>query len=187
MMHASSFVAVASLVSCACGHPVKPTQHVEPPADASTSPGADASTTNATPDAGNLMPSTDQLTAIRNDNIKYATYTPPADRGKTPPGLYRQVFVLAPPEAVALTRSADMHAFDVLVPMLDDPDRNWAAAVMLSTLTGHFASDVIAFENAESFKGSVGERDARKNWETWLAEHRANLQWDAERHQFRAK
>jgi hypothetical protein len=125
--------------------------------------------------------------SIRNDNIEYATFTPPGDRGKVPPGLYRNVGVSAPPEAVTLTRSGDMRVFDQLVPMLDDPERNWAAFVMLSALTGHDASLVISFENAEGFKGTAGERDARKSWETWLAEHRAKLQWDAERHQFRVK
>jgi hypothetical protein len=125
--------------------------------------------------------------AIRNDNIEYATYTPPEGRGKAPPSLYRQVSVTAPPEAFALSRSGDIATLDVLVPLLDDPDRNWAALVMLSALTGHRAPDVIAFEKAENFKGTVGEHDARKHWETWLAEHRAKLQWDAERHQFRVK
>ncbi|HTL32235.1 MAG TPA: hypothetical protein VL326_03870 [Kofleriaceae bacterium] len=181
-------LALALLASCACGGPTKPTQHVEPPADAATSEKpatpqpVDAAITNTTP-----MPSNDQLNAIRNDNIDFATYTPEEDLGKAPPGLYRQLSVTAPPEAFALTRSGDMRAFDVLVPMLDDPDRNWAAFVMLAALTGHEAANVIAFGKAQDFKGTVGARDARKNWEAWLADRRAKLQWDATRKQFVAK
>ncbi|HUS28431.1 MAG TPA: hypothetical protein VMZ53_07980 [Kofleriaceae bacterium] len=167
MRRIASVVVRSLLLSCACNGSSKPTHPVAPPTDAATRNDDDA------------------LGAIRNDNIEYATYTRPDDRRKVPPGLYRQVSVTAPQEAFALTRSGDMRAFDLLVPMLDDPERNWAAFVMLAALTGHEAATVIAFDNAAGFKGSAGERDARKNWEAWLADHRATLTWDAERHQFR--
>jgi hypothetical protein len=169
-MKRSMALVVSLLAACGSSTPTKPVEHVESHAPAEQP-----------------MPQTPELQAIRNDNIQYATYTPPGDRGKAPPSLYRQLSVTAPPEAFELTRSGDARAFDVLVPMLDDPERNWAAVVMLAALTGHDASIVIAFENAEGFKGTVGEHDARKNWESWLAEHRAKLQWDAERHQFRVE
>lgn len=138
-------------------------------------------------DADAAPPITIDLQAIRNDNISYGTYTPPGDRGKAPPGLYRKVMVVAPPEAVELIRSGNMRAFDAIVPMLDDPDRNWAAYVMLAALTEHGSPNVIAFEKAEYFKGTVGERDARKEWEAWLAKYRARLQWDAQFHRWQIK
>lgn len=131
------------------------------------------------------MPTSDELKAIRNDNIQYVTYTHPDDYGQIPPEMFRQVGVSAPPEAVALIESGDLRAFDVLLPMLDDPDRNWAAFVILVALTGTQAETVTMFEHAKDFQGSNTQVKARKEWEEWLAKFRAQLHWSPKRKQFR--
>ena len=119
--------------------------------------------------------------AIRNDSIQFATMRPPE---ATLPTRGRRVVVVAPPEAVALARRGDVALLDQLVALLADPERAWAAEVMLAALTGNEADLVNDFQGSpESFRDVLG-KNAPQRWQAWLATVRGKLQWDASRDQF---
>ena len=137
-----------------------------PPHDASAMPQPDAPDLHA---------------AVRNDTIQYATMRPPE---ATLPTRGRRVVVVAPPEAVALARRGDPALLDQLVALLADPDRAWAAEVMLAALTGNEADLVNDFQGSPgSFLDALG-KTAPQRWQAWLAGVRGKLQWDASRNQF---
>jgi hypothetical protein len=122
--------------------------------------------------------------AIRNDTIQFATMRPPE---ATLPTRGRRVIVVAPPEAVALARRGDPALLDQLVALLADPERAWAAEVMLAALTGNEADLVNAFQGTpESFPDALG-KTAPARWQSWLAKMRDKLSWDAARNQFVVK
>src|SRR5437773_9941083 len=74
----------------------------------------------------------DMLSAVRNDRIQFATMRPPGSQLAT---LERRVVVTAPPELVELSRTGDVEVLDKLVEMLKEPDRAWAAEVLLAAMT----------------------------------------------------
>ena len=123
----------------------------------------------------------DELQAVRNDRIQFATMRPPE---ATLPTRGRRVVVTAPPEAVTLATRGDLAVLDELVPLLADPERAWAAEVMLAALTGHESDFVNDLQGApEGFAGSLG-KGAKDRWQTWLDGVRGTLRWDAASRQF---
>src|SRR5262249_44553760 len=102
----------------------------------------DAATSDGAAKDGMPRTPTEGMENVRNDNIKFATFQLP---GATLPTMQRKIMVVAPPEAVALARSGDVTVLDRLIPLLDNPDRAWAAVVMLSAMTWHDAETVKDF------------------------------------------
>ncbi len=126
----------------------------------------------------------DDLQAVRNDRIQFATMRPP---GSTMPTRDRRVVVTAPEEAVALAARGDLRVLDQLVALLDDADRAWAAEVLLAAMTGHEADLVNDLQGSpEEFATAIG-RGAKARWQTWLDGARPTLAWDATRKQFVTK
>lgn len=140
-----------------------------PPHDASAMPQPDAPDLHA---------------AIRNDTIQFATMRRP---DATLPTRDRMVVVVAPPEAVALARRGDLALLDQLVALLADPERAWAAEVMLAALTGHEADLVNDFQGSPGSFLDVLGKTAPERWQAWLAGVRGKLQWDAASNQFVVK
>jgi hypothetical protein len=126
----------------------------------------------------------DEMQAIRNDTIQFATFRPP---DATLPTRGRQVMVVAPPEAVALARSGNLAAIDRLLPLLGDPDRAWAAEVMLAAMTGHDADLVNDFQREPKDFLPVFGQGLKERWQTWLDGVRDKLKWDEQRHRFVVK
>lgn len=130
------------------------------------------------------MSTTDDLQVVRNDTVQFVTFRPP---GAQLPTRERQVRVAAPAEAVALARSGDITVLDRLVPLLADPQRAWAAEVMLAAMTGHEADMVNDFQrDPDKFLATYGQ-GMKERWEKWLGEHRNRLQWDESRLRFVVK
>jgi hypothetical protein len=121
------------------------------------------------------------MQAIRNDRIQFVTMRP---RRSTLPTLDRQVVLTGPPGAMALVERGDVAVLDKLVALLGDPERAWAAEVVLAALTQREADIVNSFQArpGEFFDG-VGQ-GAKDRWQKWLDGARGKLQWDPEARQF---
>lgn len=124
---------------------------------------------------------TDFLNSVRNDRIEFATARPPRSQFAT---LERRVVVTGPPELVELAHSGDPRLLDRLVEFLKQPDRAWAAAVVLAALTGREAKMIDTFvSHPEGWWSSVGQT-AHTRWSEWLREARPLLEWDSEESMF---
>lgn len=175
-MSRARVLALALLATCS-SHPnptAPPPTTIAPTHDAAT-------TTMPQPDAPDPPDAPDLHTAIRNDSIQYATMRPP---NATLPTRDRIVVVVAPPDAVTLAKRGDLALLDQLVALLSDPERAWAAEVMLAALTGYESDLVNDFQGTpDSFLGNLG-KTASQRWLAWLGRTRDKLRWDASRNQF---
>ena len=121
------------------------------------------------------------LSAVQNDRIEFATMRPP---GSTFATLERRVVVTAPPELIDLSRTGDVRVLGELVDLLKDPDRAWAAEVLLAAMTRHEEKLVDTFAaTPDKWWDAVGET-AHKRWSSWLKENKRNLTWDPENNVF---
>ena len=124
---------------------------------------------------------TDLLDGVRNDRIGFVTTRPP---GSPFAILDRRVIVTSPEQAVQLSHTEDVRVLDELVQLLHDPDRAWAAAVVLAALTRREEKLV------ESFASDPGEwwralgQEAQARWSAWLSEKRDALAWDPDEQAF---
>ncbi|MEZ4771297.1 MAG: hypothetical protein R2844_23120 [Caldilineales bacterium] len=117
------------------------------------------------------------LDAVQNDRIEFITMRPPGSPFAT---LERRVVITGPPELVAIAESGEAAWLDELVEHLEEPERAWAAAVLLAAMTGREAKLVDAFAaRPDEWWGAVGET-AHERWAAWLAGARDHLVWDAE-------
>ena len=123
----------------------------------------------------------DSLTSVRNDRIKFVTMRSPGSQFTT---LERRVVITGPPELLELAGTGDVRVLDELVRLLKDPDRAWAATVLLAALTRRDEKVVDAFAaSPEKWWESVG-RTAYGRWSEWLSESRGKLTWDSENRAF---
>jgi hypothetical protein len=118
----------------------------------------------------------DMLAAVRNDRIEFATMRPPGSQFTT---LDRQVVVTGPPELVELCAMGDVRVLDELVKLLEDPNRAWAAMVLLAAMTRREEKVVDSFAaNPDDWWNSLGKA-AYRRWTQWLDESIDKLVWDA--------
>jgi hypothetical protein len=123
----------------------------------------------------------ESLMSVRNDRIQFVTMSSPSSHFAT---LDRRVVITGPPELVELSRAGDVRNLEGLVGLLKNPDRAWAAMVVLSSLTRREEEVVNAFATSpEKWWDSVG-KTAHERWSKWLTESRAKLAWDAENRVF---
>jgi hypothetical protein len=124
----------------------------------------------------------DELLAdVRNDRIEFATTRPP---GSAFAALQRQVVVTGPASLAALAKSGDPAVLEGLVNLLGDPERAWAAQVLLAAMTGQEARLVDSFAaHPDQWWQALGQT-AQARWTTWLAENRDSLAWDAQKSAF---
>ena len=65
-----------------------------------------------------------------------------------------------------------------LVDLLDDPDRAWAAAVVLAAATGRDAKQIESLPaSPDEWWATLGET-AQERWRDWLQDTRDRLRWD---------
>ena len=121
------------------------------------------------------------LAAVRSADVEFATFTPEGSAFAT---LDRRVAVFAPPELEQLAGSGDPAALDALVGLLRDPERAWAAQVVLSAMTRREEKEVEAFSGRpDEWWESLGTT-AHERWAAWLAEQGDTLRWDPEARAF---
>ncbi len=123
----------------------------------------------------------EQLASVRNDRIEFATSRPDGSQFAT---LDRRVLVTAPPELVELSLAGDLQVLDQLVELLKDPERAWAAVVLLAAMTRR--EEKIVDNNAskpDQWWEPFG-RTAFDRWSNWLQENRDKLVWDSADHVF---
>jgi hypothetical protein len=112
------------------------------------------------------------LNAVTDETIEFVT----TRDDRTPlPVLGRRVIVTGPPDVVRLLSIGDINVLEGLVGLLLDPNRAWAAEVVLAALTGNEADIVNAFAaHPDQWKGSVG-KNAHGRWSEWLTSRRDGL------------
>lgn len=116
------------------------------------------------------------LKAVRNDRVEFLTTMPPDSPFAL---LGRRVVVTGPEELVELSRAGDPQVLDELVELLKEPDRAWAAEVLLAAMTRKEAEIVNSFAaNPRDWWPAVGST-AHGRWSAWLSEVRGRLKWDA--------
>jgi hypothetical protein len=119
----------------------------------------------------------DMLESVRNNRIEFATMRPQGSNFTT---LERKVVVTGPPELVNLTEVGDLRVLDELIKFLKEPDRAWAAEVLLSVMTQREEKMVDSFSaSPDDWWHSVG-KTAYDRWAEWLRETRESLVWDSE-------
>lgn len=119
----------------------------------------------------------DMFAAVRNDWIEFATIRPPGSNFSI---LERRVIVIGPPELVNLSRTGDLFVVDELVKFLKQPDKAWAAEVLLAAMTRKEEKIVDSFAAAPNdWLDSVG-KTASDRWAAWLRKARERLVWDPE-------
>lgn len=118
----------------------------------------------------------DMLESVRNDCIEFATMRPPNSRFVT---LERRVVVTGPPELVTLSGIGNLDVLDELVKLLREPDRAWAAEVLLAAMTRMEEKIVDSFATIpDEWLDSIGNT-AHERWRIWLMERREKLVWDS--------
>lgn len=118
----------------------------------------------------------DTLAAVRNESIELVTMRPPDSPFAT---LERRVIVTGPAPLVKLIEAADPQVLDEIVNMLKEPDRAWAAEVILAALTRREEKIVDAFAaTSRQWWDSVGT-SAYERWSVWLQETSGRLVWDS--------
>jgi len=115
------------------------------------------------------------MAQVYNEQIEFVTLASPGSPFAT---LERRVVVTAPPALVALAQSGDTRVLDELVPLLADPERAWAAEVLLAAMTGEEAKIVDSFAaHPSEWWATLGE-NAQARWREWLEVRQDKLVWD---------
>jgi len=115
------------------------------------------------------------LGAVQSDQIEFVTMRPEGSPFAT---LERRIVVTGPPELVELASSGDVLMLDELVKLMNDPDRAWAAGVLLAAMTRREEKMVDSFAAApDQWWNTVG-KTSHQRWSTWLKEARG-LEWDS--------
>jgi len=115
------------------------------------------------------------LAEVRNDRITFMTLRPPDSQFAL---LERRVVVTSPPELVQLAQMGTLDALYELIKLLTEPDRAWAAEVLLAAMTRREETivDAYAAEPDAWWRGMGG--GAYERWSNWLREHQGNVTWD---------
>jgi hypothetical protein len=124
------------------------------------------------------------LNAVDNKTIQFATI---GDVRTGMPTIDRRVVVTGPADVVTLLSTGDVRVLQELVKLLPDPQRAWAAEVVLASLTGHEDDIVNAFAaHPDQWQDAVG-RTAYGRWTEWLRSHEEALSWDHQTRIFKAR
>jgi hypothetical protein len=127
------------------------------------------------------MQLTQLLNAVTDENIEFLTTR---HNHAAMPTLDRRVVVTGPPDVVKLLPIGDVRVLEELVTLLRDPNRAWAAEVVLAALTHNEEDIVNAFAaHPERWQDSVG-KNAYDRWNKWLTSHERALSWDPQEQVF---
>ncbi|MDZ4719528.1 MAG: hypothetical protein SH847_13820 [Roseiflexaceae bacterium] len=123
------------------------------------------------------------LAHVRDTEIQFVTMRPPRSQFTT---LERRVVVTGPAELVELARMGDRRVLDKLIDLLQQPDRAWAAVVLLAAMTGHESKIIDSYATSpQHWWAALGET-AHDRWAAWLQNIGTKLVWDAAQGMFRA-
>lgn len=118
----------------------------------------------------------DTLATVRNETIKFVTMRPPDSPFAT---LERRVVVTGPEALVKLIEAGDRQILHALTSLLKEPDRAWAAEVLLATLTRREEKIVDTFAaTPDQWWDSVG-KSAYERWSMWVQETSDRIAWDS--------
>jgi len=113
---------------------------------------------------------------LDNATIKYATQTP---QGSPFASVGRQVLILGPASLLDQLRDPGIEQqVPELIALLGSRDRDWAANLVLYSISGRDALPLAGIENgAEQWRASRKQSDVRY-WERWWEQNRNHLLWD---------
>lgn len=115
------------------------------------------------------------IAQVYNDQIEFVTLASPGSPFAT---LERRVVVTAPPALAALAQSGNARMLDELILLLANPERAWAAEVLLAAMTGEEAKIVDSFAaRPTEWWATLGE-NAQARWREWLEARHDKLVWD---------
>jgi hypothetical protein len=117
----------------------------------------------------------DVLAEVYNGRIEFVTMRPPDSQFAL---LERRVVVTGPPELVQLAQTGTLDTLDELVKLLADPERAWAAEVLLAAMTRQEEKIVDNYAAHPDEWGRVMGERAYQRWGNWLKENRGKLAWD---------
>lgn len=117
------------------------------------------------------------LSGVWNDQIEFATMRPPGSPFTT---LERRVIMTGPDEIIQLAKTGERRVVAELIELLKEPDRAWAALVMLSAMTGRQGKVVDMYSTTPDEWWRISGATAYENWNAWLEEVWDGLQWDPE-------
>ena len=123
----------------------------------------------------------DLLSSVRNHRIQFATARSPDSQFAT---LDRRVLVTGPAELVELSEIGDVRVLDELVKLLREPDRAWAAAVVLANLTRREEKLIDAFAASPATWWDAVGKTAWERWSAWLGAARETLVWEPDERAF---
>lgn len=123
----------------------------------------------------------DMLAAVRNDRIEFVTMRPQESEFIS---LERRVVVTGPAELVSLSATGNVQVLEELVNILREPDRDWAAEVLLAAMTRREEKIVDSFAaTPDRWRDAVG-KTAYDRWSVWLSQTKHRLVWDSENKTF---
>lgn len=148
-----------ALLVVACSHRSEPSR-----SDATTSQALAAPDAEQPVDEVPQMRTSLDVSGVRNDRIQVVTFRPEGARFAV---LDRQIAVVGPPDLVEFVeraKRANRSDLQALLPLLDDPNRSWAAEAVLAAVTGEEVDIVNTFAGMPSeFHRAVGV-GARARW-----------------------
>jgi hypothetical protein len=118
---------------------------------------------------------------IRNDLIEFVTMRPSGSQFAI---LERRVVVTGPSALVELSKAGDLHVLDELLGILKEPDRAWAAEVLLAAMTRREEKIVDTFAAHPDDWWDAAGRTAYDRWNIWLKGTRDKLRWDSTEKRF---
>jgi hypothetical protein len=121
------------------------------------------------------------LAVVRNDRVEFATMRPPGSKFAT---LERRVFVTGPAELVELSKTGDVRVLEELVNILREPDRAWAAVVVLAAMTRRDEKTVDSFAAIPDRWWDWVGKTSYESWSAWLNRTKERLVWDSENKTF---
>jgi hypothetical protein len=123
------------------------------------------------------------LDAVDNTTIQFVSYRP---SGSVFALLDRKIGITGPAAVLNLVEEADPNLLTALIDLLKDPQKAWAAAIILTALTGGDGKVVESFSGRpEKWWEAIGT-NAYGYWKNWYQENKNNLQWDKSKKIFAA-
>lgn len=123
------------------------------------------------------------LNAVDNKTIQFVSYRP---SGSAFAILDRKISITGPPEVLELVDDADAHLLPALIDLLKDPQKAWAAAIILTSLTAGDGKVIESFSGeAEKWWEAIGT-NVYQYWNNWYEENKNNIQWNQSKKIFAA-
>jgi hypothetical protein len=123
------------------------------------------------------------LNAVDNKTIQFVSFRP---SGSAFALLDRNIKIVGPSAVLNLVEKANIALLPALINLLKDPEKAWAAAIILTSITGADGKLIESFSNEPGkWWESIGV-NTYEHWNNWYLENKNNIQWDRSKKIFAA-